>query len=100
MSRQHLVQHSTERKNIASAIQVFSFHLLRRHVLEGSDNGSLLRHRNLLSGRQSSQAARRNRWLGQTKIQKLRAGFRQHDVSWLQIAVNYSLAVSFVQGIG
>ena len=41
-----------------------------------------------------------NRHLRKSKIEKLRAGLRQHDVAGLQISVNNTLAMRFVQGIG
>ena len=40
------------------------------------------------------------RLLGQPEIQHLRAGFRQHDVARLQVAMNHSLLMGFIHRIG
>src|SRR6202030_4348379 len=44
-SREHLVQHAAEAEQIAARVGLFSVQLLRRHVLQSSENLSLPRKR-------------------------------------------------------
>ena len=41
----HLVEHCAERKDVGAGVGLFSFQLLRGHVLVGAEDGSLLRKR-------------------------------------------------------
>src|SRR5439155_1594100 len=91
-----------KRKNVAAGIRLFSLHLLRGHVLKCSYQHAFCRQPLALDCH-LGQCGRNGRGflsqLGQTEIQQLRAGFGQHDVAGLQIAVNNSVTVRFVQSV-
>src|SRR2546423_10080055 len=61
LPRQHFVKHCPQRKNVAAAVQLLAFDLLRRHVLKGAENSALLRHRRRLLGRCCEGGAGRER---------------------------------------
>ena len=82
---QHFVEDAAERINIRAGIGRFALPLLRRHVgrrahhhAAGGDGFILARFR-------------------QPEIQNLDAGFRDHDVAGLEIAMNDALAVRLDQ---
>ena len=82
---QHFVEDAAERVDIRAGIGRFAFPLLRRHV----------------GGRAHHHAAGGDRFIlarfRQSEIQNLDAGFRDHDVAGLEIAVNDALAVRLGQ---
>jgi hypothetical protein len=98
----HLVDDRAEREEVRARIRLFAFDLLRRHVLKRAEDRP--RRRQMRRGRrQPRQARTRDRpcdSLGQPEVEQLHAGFRQHDVAWLQIPVNDARAVRRGEGIG
>ena len=94
----HFVQHCPQRKDVASPVELFSFHLLRGHVLKCADDGSFLCHRG--AWRRSAQRdASENKcgWFGQAEVEDLRSGPRQHHVPRLHIPMHYAIAMRHVQ---
>ena len=86
----------------ASISSVFAFHLFRGHVLQSAEDHALGRD-GFGDGR---KLGKRRGWcgllpqLGQAEVQQLRAGFREHDVARLQIAVSDALAMRLVERVG
>jgi hypothetical protein len=75
--------------------------LLGRHVLEGSEDRSLLGEVRLGRRRREHRvlgAARQP--LGEAEVEQLHAGLRQHDVSGLQVPVHDALPVRLVERVG
>ena len=102
LARQHFVEHRTQRKNVAPSVELFSFDLLRRHVLKSADNGALLRHRRRAcrGSRERRSRRQRNRCFCQAKVEQLCARLCEHDVAGFQIAMNDAGAVGFVKCVG
>ena len=103
LAGQHLVEHSTEREDVAAAIDFFAFDLFGRHVLEGANNGAFLCDRRMLrrsNGGQCGQARGRRCSASKAKVQELGSRFGEHDIAGLEVAVNDSVTVSFVESVG
>ena len=82
MPGEHLVENDAHAEQIRPRIERLPFRLLGRHVIRRPDQRPGLRH---------SRSQRRSR---NPKIHHVRpAALVQHDVLWLQIAVNHSFRV-------
>jgi hypothetical protein len=91
-----------QRKNIAAGIRFVAFDLLGRHVGDGANDGTVHGH-----GRgarrhvgESGSAGQGRIGFGQAEIQQLGAGFCEHDVAGLEIAVGDAIAVRFIESAG
>lgn len=82
LARDHLVDHKTKRKDVASSIGHLPFDLLRRHVLQCAENRPLggLRHRGRVAGGGFRFGLL---YFGQTEIQDLHSGFREQNIGRL-----------------
>ena len=102
LARRHFIEHRAQRENIAASVGFFAFHLLRRHVLERSHNRSF-GGQGMTGRAQRLRQLRRSRGnghrLGQPEVHQLRAGFRQHDVPRLQVAVHLAALVCALQAV-
>src|SRR5437016_3674636 len=83
----HFIKHEAECEDIAARVGFFAVKELRRHVLNRPENLPLLGH--LLDGCFSGR--RLDVLFGEPEIEQLHARLREHDVRWLQIAVDDSL---------
>src|SRR6267154_6111976 len=98
-----LVQHRTERKQIAPTVQLFAARLFRRHVRDGAD-------RSPRTGQEVRRVANRlaakillplMQQLGETEIQNLDGpALDDTDIGWLDVTVHNSFFVRGVQRIG
>jgi hypothetical protein len=94
-SREHLVEHRPERKDVGAMIRGHPADLLRRHVAERAQDDAGLRIGR--RGRQGAQPGQRDvglGQLGQAEVQNLHAPVcRDEDVLRLQVAVDDALVV-------
>ena len=101
LAGEHFVEDCAEREDIAAAVEFPAFHLFRRHILKGTDDGALLGDRR--SCRNVSEGDRiggGDCGLGEAEVQQLGAGFGEHNVPGLQVSVDYARAVSLVERVG
>ena len=97
----HLVQHDTERKNIAAWIQPFAARLLGRHVYGGAGNHSHSGQRifNRCIGFGGKLLVPRQ--LRQSEVEDFGLPvFRQKNVGWFYVAMNDALRVGRRQSVG
>ena len=92
----HFIKHEAECEDIAARVGFFAVKELRRHVLNRPENLPLLGH--LLDG--CFRGRRLDVLFGEPEIEQLHARLREHDVRRLQIAVDDSLPMCFVQSVG
>lgn len=87
--------------DLASGIGFFAFELFWRHVLKRPQNGSGSGEARILcrQGRKSSHGPFSLVRFRQTKIEKLGACFREHDVAGFEVAMDHTVAVRVVEGI-
>ncbi len=92
--RQHLEQHAAEGPDVGPGVDVAARHLFRAHVARGPDDQADLGDRldRLLA------IGPDGRRLGQAEVDELHlARRRQHDVRRLEVAVNHTLGVGFLE---
>ncbi len=104
-SRGHFIEHQAKRKQIRARVQVFSAHLLGRHVRDGAKSGA--RAREIWIGAHCGAASRDGladilrHQLRQTKIEDFSlAALGDKNIRGLDVAMNDALAVGGVEGIG
>jgi hypothetical protein len=95
---------ATESEDVCSSVGFLTFELLGSHVLQCTDDRAL-RRQAALAGSKIGNSGERRRWsrLSQpreSEVEQLRARFRQHDVRGLEIAMDHSLPVRFIECIG
>lgn len=99
LARHHLVENDSEREDVGARVRFFSFELLGGHVLHGPENRPFLRegpvrgrfvgvHQRVFGGERVPR---------ETEVEQLCAGFGEHHVRRLEVAVNHVLAVSAVE---
>ncbi len=98
---QHFVEHGAERENIAAAVEVLAFNLLRGHVLERANDGAFGGDGSgLRCGSGERRAGGEGDRLCQPKVEEFRARLREHDVAGLQVAMGDSASMSLIERIG
>ena len=101
---ENLAQQDSKRKQIRALVEGFSPHLLRRHVVGGPDRGAEFRQCRVRGGHGSvviPSRPRRHELLGQPEVHHLHvAARRQHHVGRLQIAMDESVVMRFLQRFG
>ena len=103
-SRRHLVERRPQREDVGAAVRLFSFHLFRRHVGEGSEDRAFLCEIPALPGHRWRVGKfrcmpRRRHRLREAEVEQLDPLLRQHHVGGLQISMNDPLPMRLVQGI-
>ena len=93
LAGEHLEEHATERVDVSARVGVASGDLLRRHVVDGADDGSL-----------RGQAGGRVRPLGHPEVRQVGVlgaiGDGDQDVRRLDVAVHQALGVGGVERRG
>src|SRR6267142_3930687 len=103
LSCDQLVQHRTERKQVAAPVQLFATRLLRRHVRDGADRSprtgqKVRRVPNCLAAKIFVAFMEQ---LGETEIQNLDGpALDDTDIGWLDVTVHNSFFVRSIQRIG
>ena len=95
-AREHLVQHASEREQVAARVGFLALQLLGRHVLQRADDLAFAR-----DGLRQRRVGffERTAMLGESKIQQLDAGARYQDIGGLQIAMRDSFFVRRIQRV-
>jgi hypothetical protein len=83
-ARQHFIEDTAESENVRAGISRFPLSLLRRHVSGRS-------HQRPFAGECLVSFPR-----GETEIENLHPGFRDHDVAGFEIPVNDALDSAFL----
>ena len=97
----HLVDHRAEGKDVGAGVRRASLDLFGRHVLDRADDGAFGRHlREWRRGARCLIRQRTGRLLGETEVEQLCAGLRDHHVAGLEIAMDQPVAVGRGQGVG
>src|SRR5262245_38583859 len=98
MASEYFIQHGSECENVAAGVHFLAFKLLGSHVVQCSENGTLGCHR---IGWKLGYGIRLIRFFQfcQTEIEQLHSSLRQHDVSWLQIAMDDAVLMRLVKRI-
>jgi len=99
LASEHFVEDRAERKDVTAAVEFLAFDLLGRHVLDRANDGAVLSG-GRTGGGERGGAGESDCGLREAEVQELGAGFGEHDVAGLQIAVHDAAAVSFVERVG
>ena len=110
-SGDHFVENASETEDVTARVGFRSLQNFRRNILKRADDRTLLRQRRRGRGQRSQIHGRRRRSEGpmareatgyfrfrQSEVHQLGAGFGQHDVRRLQIAMDDALLMRLVQG--
>ena len=98
---QHLVQHGPEGEDVRASVDRLPVELLGRHVLQGAEQAALRRQRG--AGRRRRRVVVRGARVaqpGQSEVEQLHAGGREHHVARLQVAVDDAPPVGGIERLG
>jgi hypothetical protein len=102
LARDHFIEDGAEGKDVATGVHLFAFDLLGRHVGNSTNDGAfagLVGPWRFL-GERGAGGSDFGEGFGEAEIEKLGAGFREHDIAGLEVAVRDSAAMGLVQGAG
>ena len=102
--RRHFVQHRSESEDVGAGVDFLSFELFRGHVLDRTEDRSLLGQARLGGRRRIPpgvyEAELGPELLREPEVQKLHPRPGQHDVGRLQVSMHDPLPVGLVERVG